>query len=69
VRRSSVVGIATSYGLYDGGVGVQVPDNKFLLQNHIVQTGSGVHPVSYPMGTAALSVGGGGGGGLKRQGH
>jgi hypothetical protein len=38
--RDSVVGIATSYGLDDRGVGLQ-----------IVQTDSEVHPTSCPMGT------------------
>jgi hypothetical protein len=37
-------GIATGYGLDDRGVGV-------LSLLHVVQTGSGVHPTSYPMGT------------------
>jgi hypothetical protein len=41
-RRDSVVGIATGYGLDGRGVGVRV---------HVVQTGSGVHPTSYPMDT------------------
>jgi hypothetical protein len=39
MRRDSAVGIATSYGLDDRGVGVRVP------------LGSEVHPTSYPMGT------------------
>jgi hypothetical protein len=39
--RDSSVGIATGYGLNDQGVGVL----------HAVQTCSGAHPVSYPMGT------------------
>jgi hypothetical protein len=60
VSCNSVVGIATAYGLYDGRVGVQVLDNKLLLL-HIVQTGPGVRPVSYPMGMGALSLWGGGG--------
>jgi hypothetical protein len=41
--RDSSVGIATGYGLDDQVVG-------FL---HVVQTGSGVHPGSYPMGTGS----------------
>jgi hypothetical protein len=36
IEKGSVVGMATGYGLDDRGV---------------VQTGSGVHPTSYPMGT------------------
>jgi hypothetical protein len=38
VSRGRAVGIASAYGLDDGGV-------------HIVQTGSGVYPTSYSMGT------------------
>jgi hypothetical protein len=37
--RDSSVGIGTGYGLDDRGVGVRV------------QTGSGTHPASYPIGT------------------
>jgi hypothetical protein len=51
--RDSSVGIVTGYGLDDRGVGVRVPveSNIFLSPLiHIVQTGSGAHPVSYPMG-------------------
>jgi hypothetical protein len=41
------VGIATSYGFDDSGIGV--PWHFSLL--HSVQTSSGAHPASYPMGT------------------
>jgi hypothetical protein len=44
VSRDSSVGIATSYGLDDRGVGVQA--------------GSGAHPTSYPMGTGGIFPGG-----------
>jgi hypothetical protein len=47
--RHSAVGIATGYGLDDRGVGVRV---------HVVQTGSGVHPTSYPMCTGGSFPGG-----------
>jgi hypothetical protein len=50
--RDCIVGIATSYGLDDQGVGVRVP----VLQ--IVQTGSEVHPTSYLMGTGFSFPGG-----------
>jgi hypothetical protein len=46
--RDSSVGIATGYGLEDQGV------KNFL---HVVQTRSGVHPTSYPMGKGVLSPG------------
>jgi hypothetical protein len=42
VSRDSVVGIPTSYELDDREVRVPL---------HFVQTGSGVHPTYYPMGT------------------
>jgi hypothetical protein len=47
----SVVGIATSYGLDDRGVGVRVPVGQEFSLLHVVQTGFRVNPTSYPMGT------------------
>jgi hypothetical protein len=50
--RDNLVGIATGYGLDDvGGGGSSSPFRvkKFSLL-HIVQTGSEVHPSSYPLG-------------------
>jgi hypothetical protein len=51
--HESSVGISTGYGLDDQGGGSSSPGRvkKFSLP-HIVQTGSGVHPTSYKMGTA-----------------
>jgi hypothetical protein len=51
MSRGSSVGIATGYGLDDRGVGVRVPVGSEFSLLHVVQTGSGVHPASYPMGT------------------
>ncbi|KDR20946.1 hypothetical protein L798_03885 [Zootermopsis nevadensis] len=53
VSRDSSVSIVTSYRLDDRG---SIPDNsrEFFL---CVQTGSGVLPTSYPMGTGVLSRG------------
>jgi hypothetical protein len=48
--HDSAVGIATGYGLDDRGVGVLVPVGDFSLLL-VVQTDSGAHPASYPMGT------------------
>jgi hypothetical protein len=49
--RDNVVGKATGYGLDDRGVEVRVPlGSKFSLL-HVVQTGTGAYPASYPMGT------------------
>jgi hypothetical protein len=51
ISRNSAVGITTGYGMVDRGVEVRVPmGNEFALL-HVVRTGSGVHPTSYPMGT------------------
>jgi hypothetical protein len=50
-RRDSVVGIATGYGLFESRKG-----REFSLL-HVVETGSGVHPASYPMGPGILSQG------------
>jgi hypothetical protein len=48
----SSVGIATDYGMDDRMIGVRIPAGagSFSL-HHRVQTGSGAHPASYPMGT------------------
>jgi hypothetical protein len=50
--------MVTGYELYDQMIGVQFPAGarNFSLQHH-VQTASGAHPASYPMGTRALSLG------------
>jgi hypothetical protein len=57
--RDSSVGIATDYGLDDRIIGVRIPvgAGNFSLR-HRVQTGSGAHPVSYPMGTRGSFPGG-----------
>jgi hypothetical protein len=49
--RDSSVGIVTGYWLDGRGVGVQVPEGREFSLLHVVQTGSGNHPASYPMGT------------------
>jgi hypothetical protein len=50
--RDSSVGIALGYRLDDRGSRVRFPvgAGNFSL-HHRVQTGSGAHPASYPMGT------------------
>jgi hypothetical protein len=64
ISRDSLVGIATGYGLDDQGGGSSSPGRvkKFSLL-HVVQTGSGVHPTSYKMGTGSSFPG------VKRQGR
>jgi hypothetical protein len=64
MSRDSSVGIVTGYGLDDrGGAGVRVPVGKTVSLLHLVQTGSGIHPTSYKMGTGVSSPG------VKRQGR
>jgi hypothetical protein len=50
------VGITTGYRLDDLGVGVRVPVGQEF--SSLVQTGSGVHPTSYLMGTWDSFTGG-----------
>jgi hypothetical protein len=59
MSRVSSVGIGTGYGLDYRMVGVCFPAGagNFSLR-HRVQTGSGAHPGSYPMGTGGSSPGG-----------
>jgi hypothetical protein len=61
--KVSVVGIAIGYWLDDRGVGGRIPIGSRIFASSIVQTGSGVHPTSYTMGT------GGSFPGLKRPGR
>jgi hypothetical protein len=56
--RDSSVGIATGYGLEDGGFGVRVPVGQEFSLLHVVQAVSGVHPTSYTMGTGGSFLGG-----------
>jgi hypothetical protein len=58
VSRGSTVGIPTAYRLDDRGIGVRVPVGSQFSLFHIVQTGSGAHPVSYQMGTGGSFLGG-----------
>jgi hypothetical protein len=56
--HDSTVSIETGYGLDYQGVEVQVPVWARIFTSHIIQTGSGVHPTSYPMGTVGSFPGG-----------
>jgi hypothetical protein len=47
--RYSAVGIATDRGLYGRGVGFRVPVRERFSPLHVIQTGSGAHPVSNPI--------------------
>jgi hypothetical protein len=56
--RDSFVGMAIDYWLDDRMVGVRIPagTGNFSLR-HRVQTGSGAHPISYPMATGDSFLG------------
>jgi hypothetical protein len=47
----------TGYGLDDQGVGVRVQVEQEFSLLHVVQTGSGAHPYSYPVGTGGSFFG------------
>jgi hypothetical protein len=50
--RISSVGIALGYGLDGRGFRVRFPAGAWNFSlHHLVQTDSGAHPASYPMGT------------------
>jgi hypothetical protein len=50
------VGIATGYGLDSREVVVRIPVGAYFSPLHVVQTGSGAHPASYPMGTGSKAA-------------
>jgi hypothetical protein len=50
----SIVCIANGCGVDDQGVGVRVPVGEKISLPYFVQTDSGAHPVSYPMGTVGI---------------
>jgi hypothetical protein len=56
--RDSAVGIVTGYRLDDRRLGVRISVGSRISLFHVVQTGSGVHPTSYPMGTVGSFSGG-----------
>jgi hypothetical protein len=58
VSWDSAVGIATGYGLDGRGVGVRVPVGQDFCLFRVIQTGSGAHPASYPIGTGGSFPGG-----------
>jgi hypothetical protein len=49
-RYSNFTGIVTDFGLDNWGVGVQVLIGDRTVSVCIIQTGSGAHPASYPIG-------------------
>jgi hypothetical protein len=56
--RGSTVSIVSDYGLDVRAIGVRSPAGaKEFSSNLCVQTGSGAHPASYPLGTGSLFPG------------
>jgi hypothetical protein len=56
--RGSSVSIVSHYGLDDRAIRVRSPAGaKDFSSNLCVQTGSGAHPASYPMGTGSFPRG------------
>jgi hypothetical protein len=52
--HTSVVDMATGYGLEDWEALSSIPGKvKNLLLLHIVQTGYGAHPTTYPVGSGS----------------
>jgi hypothetical protein len=49
--QESAVGVATGYGLDGRGIGGRVPVGVKFSSLHVIQTGSGAHSASNPMGT------------------
>jgi hypothetical protein len=56
-HKTVFCGVALGYGLDDRGVQVPAGVGNFSLHRR-VQTGSGAHPASYPMGTRISFPGG-----------
>jgi hypothetical protein len=57
-NRDSVVGIATDNGLDDQGVRVRVQWRQEFSLLHVVQTGTGAHSASNPIGIRGFFSGG-----------
>jgi hypothetical protein len=55
--RYSAVGITNDYGLDDRMIGVRILVEVRIFSSPFVQTGSGAHPASCPMGKVALPWG------------
>jgi hypothetical protein len=56
--QNSALGIPTAYGLDDRGFRVRVPVRSEFSLPRIVQSSSGAHSASYPMGTEGSFPGG-----------
>jgi hypothetical protein len=56
--RGSSGSIVSDYGLDDWAIEVRSPTGADFSSSPCVQTGSGAHPASYPMGTGGSFPGG-----------
>jgi hypothetical protein len=54
VSQDSAVCIGTGYGLDGRWVGLRASEGQDFSPLHVVQTGPGAQPRSYPMGTEAF---------------
>jgi hypothetical protein len=57
-RHGSSGSIVSDYGLDDRAIEVRSPTGADFSSSSCVQTGSGAHPASYPMGTGGSFPGG-----------
>jgi hypothetical protein len=55
-NNRNAIGIATDYGLDGRGVGIRVPVRAKFFPLHVIQTGSGAQPASYPMSLRGKAV-------------
>jgi hypothetical protein len=58
MSRGSSGSIVSDYGLGDRAIEVRSPTGADFSSSPCVQTGSGAHPASYPMGTGSPFPGG-----------
>jgi hypothetical protein len=58
MSRGSSGSIVSDYGLDDRAIEVRSPTGANFSSSPCVQTGSGAHPASYPMGTRSAFPGG-----------
>jgi hypothetical protein len=58
MRRGSTVSTVTEYGLDDRAIGVRVPVELRMFTSPLLQTGSGIHTASCPVGNGFSFHGG-----------
>jgi hypothetical protein len=58
IKIRSSGSIVSDYGLDDQAIEVRSPTGAYFSSSPCIQTGSGAHPASYPVGTGAPFPGG-----------